>query len=273
MARGNPHEHIACANIDKNDPLVIPSSGRPHLPYCVRQALDTVPPAEGRLPRQWAKALKNYTLSSKKLNQYVVQEIRGQEDDSHLDAWSVQLCKAIRFISWNKFGGPGQLWRGCNLYYRQLQWYERRVGKVIQWNSFTSCSRSPRVAENFLTNDYGDWNPRKVEVLFEIRRDPAWITGADISKYAADEFAWEKETLLIPGCRFHVLRVEQFERRAGPDRFHVLLRERMLKSHNGGVTDTYSHSGWTSCATSRASSSDSSRTSSSTCRSSSSTSS
>lgn len=156
MPRGNPQEYVPRANVDMRDPNCTPRSGRPRLPDCVflaREAVSCADVEDSRLPKKWADVLRDYTRDSRELNLYMVENINCESEDSQetkvLDRWSEKLCKAIRFLAFKFQEGAATLWRVCNLYPRQVNWYIGRKGKLIQWNAFTSCSSKRKVAERF----------------------------------------------------------------------------------------------------------------------------
>ena len=64
-------------------------------------------------------------------------------------------------------------------------------------------------------------------MIFDIRRKPAHPTAANISGHVVEEYRDEKEVLMIPGCRFKVLEVND----DGSDEVFVVLKEVQLKSH------------------------------------------
>jgi len=234
MARGNPHAYVALANFDIGDPSFAPPSGRPSLPSFVGTARDAVPPADGDLPKQWSYAIKKYTRGSRGLNEYLASRHHGKvEERQNMDRWAERLCKALRFLYFQAPSGVTQLWRGCQMYERQVSWYKKRFKRIVGFSSFTSCSSSKRVAERFAAGEYGGLCHHKVKVLFEIRRDPRWPTCAHISNHADEQYTWEEESLFIPGSRFVVLSVTEND----DDGYNIVLKENKLQAHLGRLVD------------------------------------
>jgi hypothetical protein len=93
---------------------------------------------------------------------------------------------------------------------------------VVQWNAFTSTSLSETVAITFSERGVNKKNP----VIFDIRRTANHPTAANISAHATEEYQWEKEVLMIPGCRFVVVSIDD---QCSPVR--IILKERVLQCH------------------------------------------
>lgn len=240
-----PHQYVAFANVDveADDPASGARPGQPRLPSCVRRshAVDRRRRSYTALPRWGAAAIFQYTKGSRRLNQYLAQRWRGEvEEDPRMERWADYLCKALRCLSLQISPVCIEatcLWRGCNLTERQIDWYAKREGRIVQWSSFTSCSSERWVAEQLADKGLGKvrFCVRRFWVLFEIHRDPAWPTGADIQQYAEPRWKWECETLLIPGCRFRVLDVKVLarSRRGAAQKYIITLQERQLQAHKG----------------------------------------
>lgn len=106
------------------------------------------------------------------------------------------LVEAVQHMYCGKLN---RVWRGLALTKNQITEY--RKNSMIQWQAFTSTSLSEREAEHFAR---GSAHELKHPVLFEIRRDPKRATAARIDDLVAEDYASEKEVLMIPGCRFEV---------------------------------------------------------------------
>ena len=223
----NPHEYrekvyLITAYHDV-DPTVIPSRGRPAVLYEVKKAIANQD-SPGSADRMEHTILR-YTQGSSSLNKALARLPYDRQFDprapSTFSGIVIDLVRAIR----NLFNPSknSRVFRGCSLTDQQLQVYQERVGCVIQWNAFSSTSLSEKVAEEF--SERGNSN-QKTPVVFEIRRHASHPTAAYIAEYADENSRWQKEVLMIPGCRFKILRIEE-----NTYPMKIVLKEIVLKSH------------------------------------------
>jgi hypothetical protein len=231
----NPHEYkepklvtIIPAN-NELDPFFIPSCGRPAICGPVFRAIKREPtPGTGNLRHHLMKAgIERYSEGSSGLNHNlsILRYAKGYDPQPKhpFGAITFFLVRAIRTL--HDSDRHARLFRGVALKESQLQQYRARIGKVIQWNAFASTSVSEKVARQF--SQRGKGNGNKICVIFDIRRKPAHPTAANISGHVVEEYRDEKEVLMIPGCRFKVLEVNDDR----SDEVFVVLKEVQLMSH------------------------------------------
>ena len=174
--------------------------------YNVRGNLGGAAKDGGLHSRSLSDVLYRYTAEGprsiyKHVNNTLGRKLQGEQPrkGSGLYFYTVKLVSAVRLL----YDGSAdisevyEVYRGMSRKKVDVAFYEqaKRDGEQVQWNAFTSTSRSREVALRFA----------EAGVLFVITRDPTHAAAADVS--SVSQFPAEQEVLLLPMQVFDVVDV------------------------------------------------------------------
>lgn len=201
-----PHSDYHGCNVvnDGSDPTMIPGKHRSAIVPEVRRGLRRAgkPGAGvGNLDGWHRHHIEQCSRGSSYINRWLGRNSMYRRGfDPIAPRWAGAAIRClVEAVQHMYCGKLNRVWRGLALTKDQITEY--RKNSMIQWQAFTSTSLSEREAEQFAR---GGAHELKHPVLFEIRRDPKRATAARIDDLVAEDYASEKEVLMIPGCRFEV---------------------------------------------------------------------
>ena len=138
----------------------------------------------------------------KHVNNTLGRTLQGEQPrkGSGLYFYTVKLVSAVRLL-YDGAADISEVYRGVSRNKVDVAFYEqaKRDGEQVQWNAFTSTSRSRDVALRFAKRE-GDGG-----VLFVITREPTHAAAADVR--SVSQFPDEQEVLLLPMQVFDVVDV------------------------------------------------------------------
>ena len=161
----------------------------------------------GLRSRSLSDVLYRYTAEGprsiyKHVNNTLGRKLQGEQPrkGSGLYFYTEKLVSAVRLL-YDGSADNSEVYRGMSRKKVDVAFYEqaKRDREQVQWNAFTSTSRSRDVALRFAKRE-GDGG-----VLFVIARDPTHAAAADVS--SESQFPDEKEVLLLPMQVFDVVDV------------------------------------------------------------------
>ena len=186
------------------------ANGKPSLLRCiwrgmynVRGNLGGAAKDGGLHSRSLSDVLYRYTAEGprsiyKHVNNTLGRKLQGEQPrkGSGLYFYTVKLVSAVRLL-YDGSADTSKVYRGVSRKKVDVAFYEqaKRDGEQVQWNAFTSTSRSREVALRFA----------EAGVLFVITRDPTHAAAADVS--SVSQFPAEQEVLLLPMQVFDVVDV------------------------------------------------------------------
>ena len=195
------------------------ANGKPSLLRCiwrgmynVRGNLGGAAKDGGLHSRSLSDVLYRYTAEGprsiyKHVNNTLGRKLQGEQPrkGSGLYFYTEKLVSAVRLL----YDGSAdtsevyEVYRGMSRKKVDVAFYEqaKRDGEQVQWNAFTSTSRSREVALRFAKRE-GDGG-----VLFVIARRHAHAAAADVS--SVSQFPDEQEVLLLPMQVFDVVDVRR----------------------------------------------------------------
>ena len=171
--------------------------------YNVRGNLGGAAKDGGLHSRSLSDVLYRYTAEGprsiyKHVNNTLGRKLQGEQPrkGSGLYFYTVKLVSAVRLL-YDGSADTSKVYRGVSRKKVDVAFYEqaKRDGEQVQWNAFTSTSRSREVALRFA----------EAGVLFVITRDPTHAAAADVS--SVSQFPAEQEVLLLPMQVFDVVDV------------------------------------------------------------------
>ena len=171
--------------------------------YNVRGNLGGAAKDGGLHSRSLSDVLYRYTAEGprsiyKHVNNTLGRKLQGEQPrkGSGLYFYTVKLVSAVRLL-YDGSADTSKVYRGVSRKKVDVACYEqaKRDGEQVQWNAFTSTSRSREVALRFA----------EAGVLFVITRDPTHAAAADVS--SVSQFPAEQEVLLLPMQVFDVVDV------------------------------------------------------------------
>ena len=190
------------------------ANGKPSLLRCiwrgmynVRGNLGGAAKDGGLHSRSLSDVLYRYTAEGprsiyKHVNNTLGRKLQGEQPrkGSGLYFYTVKLVSAVRLL-YDGSADTSKVYRGVSRKKVDVAFYEqaKRDGEQVQWNAFTSTSRSREVALRFAKRE-GDGG-----VLFVIARRHAHAAAADVS--SVSQFPDEQEVLLLPMQVFDVVDV------------------------------------------------------------------